>query len=67
MRHGIYKALADGASTDDVNVLAYEVISKERENGLFLYEMEKYEVARCRITMANQTVQWLTFRFARSL
>lgn len=64
---GKYKALVDGASTDYVNGSAYEVISKELENDLLLYETEKYEVVRCRITMASQTVQGLTFRFAGPL
>lgn len=62
-----YKALINGASTDHVHGSAYEVTSREREEALLFYETEKYEVVRCCITMANQTVQGLTFRFVGSL
>ena len=62
-----YKALVDGDSTDYVHGSAYEVTSREREEALLFYETEKYEVVRCCITMANQTVQGLTFRFVGSL
>lgn len=62
-----YNALVDGASTDHVLGSAYEVTSREREEALLFYETEKYEVVRCCITMANNTVQGLTFRFIGAL
>lgn len=62
--HSKYKALIDGASTDYVHGSAYKVTSKEREEDLLFYETEKYEVVRCKITMASQEIQGLTFRFA---
>jgi len=62
-----YKALVDGIATDYVHGSAYEVTSREREEALLLYETENYEVVRCCITMASQTVEGLTFRFAGSL
>lgn len=46
--HGKCKALWD--STDIVHGSAYKVTSREREEDLLLYEMEKYEVTRCCIT-----------------
>ena len=64
---GKYKALVDGASTDYVNGSAYEVTSREQEDALLTYETENYEVVRCCITMASETVQGLTFRFVGSL
>ena len=64
---GKYKALVDGASTDYVHGSAYEVTSKEQEDVLLTYETENYEVVRCCITMASETVQGLTFRFVGSL
>ena len=64
---GKYKALVDGASTDYVHGSAYEVTSREQEDALLTYETENYEVARCGITMASETVQGLTFRFVGSL
>ena len=64
---GKYKALVDGASTDDVHGSAYEVMSIEQEDILLTYETENYEVVRCCITMARETVQGLTFRFVGSL
>ncbi len=62
-----YEALVNGASTDYVHGSAYEVTSREREEALLFYETEKYEVVRCCITMANNTVQGLTFRFVGAL
>ena len=62
-----YNALVDGASTDHVHGSAYEVTLREREEALLFYETEKYEVVRCCITMANNTVQGLTFRFVGAL
>ena len=64
---GKYKALVDGASTDYVHGSAYEVTSMEQEDVLLVYETENYEVVRCCITMASETVQGLTFRFVGSL
>ncbi|KAL8731339.1 MAG: hypothetical protein Q9181_004336 [Wetmoreana brouardii] len=60
-----YKALVDGAETDIVHGSAYEVTSEEQEEALRRYETEHYEVVRCIITMPNQTIQGLTFRFAK--
>ncbi len=62
-----YKALVNGASTDYVHGSAYEVTSREREEALLFYETEKYEVVRCCVAMANNTVQGLTFRFVGAL
>ena len=64
---GKYKALVDGASTDYVHGSAYEVTSREQEDVLLTYETESYEVVRCCITMASETVHGLTFRFVGSL
>ena len=64
---GKYKALVDGASTDHVHGSAFKVTSREREDALLIYETERYEVARCCISMASGTVQGLTFRFIGSL
>ena len=65
---GKYKALVDGADDDYVHGSAYKVVaSKEHEEALMLYETQEYEVVRCRITMADHSVQGLTFRFAGSL
>lgn len=59
---GRYNALVDGAETDVVHGSAYEVTSEEREDSLRQYETHFYEVVRCTINMADQTVQGLTFR-----
>ena len=64
---GKYKALVDGDSTDYVHGSAYEVTSREQEDVLLTYETENYEVVRCCITMAGETVHGLTFRFVGSL
>ena len=60
---GKYKALVDGASTDYVHGSACEITSREQEDALLTYETENYEVVRCCITMASETVQGVTFRF----
>lgn len=64
---GKYKALVDGANTDHVDGLAFEVASMEQEDALLIYETENYEVVRCCITMGSQTAQGLTFRIAGPL
>ena len=64
---GKYEALVDGASTDYIHGSAYEVTSREQEDVLLTYETENYEVVRCCITMASETVHGLTFRFVGSL
>ena len=64
---GKHKALVDGDSTDYVHGSAYEVASREQEDALLTYETENYEVVRCSITMASETVHGLTFRFVGSL
>lgn len=61
---GKYKALVDGASTDRIHGSADKVTSREQEDASLTYDMENYEVIRCRITMSSQMVQGLTFRFA---
>ena len=67
MWKGKYKALVDGASGDHVHGSAYKVTSREQEDDLRLYETDNYEVVRCRVRMAGQMVQGLTFRFVASL
>ena len=62
--HGKYKALVDGADNDYVYDLAYQVVSKEHEEALMLYEKQEYEVVRCCIVMASQIEQGFAFQFA---
>ena len=51
-RGGKYKALIDGRSV-------YEVTSKEREEALLAYDIEMYEVVRCKVSMTGRTVSGL--------
>ncbi|KAI4688047.1 uncharacterized protein J4E84_004975 [Alternaria hordeiaustralica] len=64
---GKYKALVDNPGTC-VEGCAYEVVSKEQEDALRVYETAKYEVVRveimCRMDFRARFVRGLTFRFA---
>lgn len=64
---GKYRALVDGLESDAVHGSAYKVTSEDREMALRIYETKHYEVVRCTIVMASQTVQGLTFRFTGPL
>ena len=64
---GKYKALVDGGKHDVVEGFAFLVVSKEQEDGLRIYETDKYEVVRCEISVhkADSIEQYrgCTFRF----
>ncbi|KAJ4508031.1 hypothetical protein HRR83_005699 [Exophiala dermatitidis] len=61
---GKYKALVDGTAESKVFGSAFLVGSADHENALRFYETDKYEVVRCSIITADETIQGLTFRFA---
>ncbi|KAL2423964.1 hypothetical protein ABEF95_010661 [Exophiala dermatitidis] len=63
---GKYKALVDGTGESKVFGSAFLVESADHENALHFYETDKYEVVRCSIITADETIQGLTFRFAGS-
>jgi hypothetical protein len=66
---GKYKALVNETDSGaEVSGSAYQVMSKEHEEALRLYETDKYEVVRCDIWLGNldgttEAVKGLTFRF----
>ena len=64
---GKYRALVDSHATIPINGWAFQVVSREYEDALRLYETEAYEVVRCSITMKDkpdEVVNDLVFRFA---
>ncbi|KAI9872560.1 MAG: hypothetical protein M1830_001478 [Pleopsidium flavum] len=65
---GKYKAIVDGPASISTGGCAYLVTSRDHEDALSFYETEKYEVARCSITMQDngEVVEGLTYRFVGS-
>jgi hypothetical protein len=64
---GKYRALINGPAAARIDDWAFNVLSREHEDALRLYETEAYEVVRCSITMKdkpNDIVNGLVFRFA---
>ncbi|PMD48245.1 hypothetical protein L207DRAFT_626998 [Hyaloscypha variabilis F] len=62
-RGGKYCALLDGRENGKVRGCAFQVMTKEHEDALRLYETGNYEVVRCAIEFDKRMVQGCTFRF----
>ena len=64
---GKYRALMDGDCTSAATILGsgFLVKSREMEDTLRMYETDRYEVVRCRMTLADneQEVDSCTFKF----
>lgn len=60
---GKYKALVDCPGRL-VHGHAFLVQDQDQEEALRCYETDKYEVVRCEISMGDEDVRGLTFRFA---
>jgi len=43
--------------------MACEILQREEEDALLVYETDNYEVIRCEILMGDEKVQGCTFRF----
>ena len=54
---GKYVALVNGPKTSRVTGSAYQIISKEHEDGLRRYESEAYEVVKFLIEMKSTKIQ----------
>ncbi|KAI1113050.1 hypothetical protein F5Y14DRAFT_452457 [Nemania sp. NC0429] len=60
---GKYKALVD-CPRGLVHGHAFQVQDKDQEEALRCYETDKYEVVRCELSIGDERVRGLTFRFA---
>ncbi|RDW75383.1 hypothetical protein BP6252_06525 [Coleophoma cylindrospora] len=58
-----YNALVDGPESSSVHGSAYQVLTREHEEFLRLFETDMYEVVRCTISTDFGNLQGCTFRF----
>ncbi|KAE9377229.1 hypothetical protein N431DRAFT_542612 [Stipitochalara longipes BDJ] len=58
-----YHALLNGPDNGKVQGCAFQVLTKELEDALRIYETRNYEVVRCVIEFDQKIVQGCTFRF----